>query len=180
VEMVLSGTTNKGLAAALTAAGVPAVGVSGRDGGLLAAEPLPGLGRVGGRVRVGSTAPLEALWGAGLLPVVSPVSGGPDGGAPNVNADAAALGLARGLGARLLVYLSDTDGVQLEGRPVPSLRAGEADARIEDGSIAGGMALKVRVALDAAASGIDVVIAGRARLTGGFPGTRVEAQEVRA
>lgn len=176
VEMVLSGVMNKGLAAGLTQAGVPAVGISGRDGGLIRARLEPGLGRVGTPettdVRV-----LQALWERGLLPVVSPVSSGPSGEPVNVNADEAALGLARALQAESLVYLSDVDGVKVGGAAVASLTADEAKRRIEDGTIAGGMALKVRVALEAAAAGIpEVVIAGRARLEGGFPGSRIVAE----
>ncbi len=83
----------------------------------------------------------------------------------------------------MLIYLSDVDGVRIGGRTVASLTAEEAHQRIDDGTIAGGMALKVRVALDAAAHGIpEVVIAGKARLVGSFPGTRVGtvSKEVRA
>jgi acetylglutamate kinase len=59
---------------------------------------------------------------------------------------------------------------------VASLTAPEARRRIEEGTIGGGMALKVRVALEAVQAGIpEVVVAGRARLTGGFPGTRITA-----
>lgn len=173
VEMVLSGMMNKNLAASLTQAGLTAVGLSGRDADLIRTRLEPGLGRVGIPERVDGRV-LGALWNAGLVPVVSPVSAGPEGGAVNVNADEAALGLARALGATQLVYLSDVDGVKIGDRPVPSLTPDEARRRIEDGTIAGGMALKVRVALEASAAGIpEVVIAGRARLTGGFPGTRI-------
>ena len=173
VEMVLSGVVNKGLAAGLTAAGTPAVGLSGRDGGLVRARLEDGLGRVGTPEAV-DPAPLSALWEAGLLPVVSPVSSGPSGEPVNVNADEAALGLARALGARTLVYLSDVDGVRVDGETVATLSPAEARQRIEDGTIAGGMALKVRVALEASAAGIpEVVIAGKARLLGTFSGTRL-------
>jgi len=173
VEMVLSGTVNKALAAGLTAAGVPAVGLSGRDGSLVCARLEPGLGRVGTPERVDPT-PVRALWDAGLVPVVSPVASGPSGEAVNVNADEAALGLARALGAASLVYLSDVDGVRVGDGAVAELTAREARLLSEDGTIAGGMALKVRVALEASAAGIaEVVIAGKARLVGGFPGTRI-------
>jgi acetylglutamate kinase len=179
VEMVLSGVVNKGLAAGLTAAGTPAVGLSGRDGGLVRARLESGLGRVGTPEAV-DPAPLDALWEAGLLPVVSPVSSGPSGEAVNVNADEAALGLARALGARTLVYLSDVDGVRVDGETVGTLAPDEARRRIEDGTIAGGMALKVRVALEASAAGIpEVVIAGKARLLGAFPGTRLVLEDAR-
>jgi len=173
VEMVLSGVVNKALAAGLTSAGVAAVGLSGRDAGLIRARLEPDLGRVGTPESI-DPAPVRALWEAGLVPVVSPVSLGPSGEAVNVNADEAALGLAKALAARSLVYLSDVDGVRIDGRAVVALAAEDAKARIADGTIAGGMALKVRVALEAVAAGIpEVVIAGKARLEGSFAGTRV-------
>jgi acetylglutamate kinase len=177
VEMVLSGVINKALAAGLTEAGVPAAGISGRDAGFIRARLEPGLGRVGVPETV-DPAILEALWASGLLPVVSPVSLGPAGESVNVNADEAALGIARAVSAASLVYLSDVDGVRIGDETIARLDADEARRRIEDGMIAGGMALKVRVALDATAAGIpEVVIGGRARLTGGFPGTRVIAAD---
>jgi len=175
VEMVLSGTANKQLAAGLTAAGVPAIGISGRDGDLMRARLAPDLGRVGTPQRV-NPAPIRALWDAGFLPVVSPVANGPLGEAVNVNADEAALGIARAVGASTLVYLSDVDGVRIDDTAALNLTSEEAQRRMDDGTIAGGMALKVRVALEASAAGIpDVVIAGKARLLGRFPGTRIVA-----
>ena len=175
VEMVLSGVVNKSLAAGLTFAGLPSVGVSGRDGGLLTAAPVVGLGRVG-VPRAVNVALLQALWAAGLLPVVSPVGGGPSGESLNVNADEAALAIAVAVRADSLVYLSDVDGVKVGDRALETLDEGEAQARIDDGTIAGGMSLKVRAALAAARAGVgEVVVAGKARLTGGFPGTTVTA-----
>jgi acetylglutamate kinase len=177
VEMVLSGLVNKALTAGLTAAGVPSLGLSGRDGGLIRARLEPGLGRVGTPERV-DAAPLRAAWDAGFVPVVSPVSLGPQDEPVNVNADEAALGIARAVGARELVYLSDVDGVRVGAETAPALDAARAEALIADGTIGGGMALKVRTALDAAAAGIPaVMIAGKARLLGGFGGTRIGAPD---
>jgi len=137
------------------------------------AKLVPGLGRVGAPERV-DPAPIRTLWAAGYVPVVSPVASGPAGEAVNVNADEAALGIARALGATTLVYLSDVDGVRVGQATVETLTSAETRRRIEDGTIAGGMALKVRVALEASAAGIpEVVIAGVARLRGEFPGTRI-------
>jgi len=173
VEMVLSGVVNKGLAAGLTEAGLPAIGLSGRDAGLLRARVQPGLGRVG-RPEAVDARVLEAAWGAGLVPVVSPVSQGVDGGALNVNADEAALALAVALRADALVYLSDVDGVRLDARPVASLSADEVRHHVAQGAITGGMAMKVDTALQAVAAGVpEVIVAGKARLVGGFPGTRL-------
>ena len=175
VEMVLSGSTNKALAAGLTTAGVWAVGLSGRDGGLLRARLAPELGRVGTPERVERNV-LDALWAAGAVPVVSPVSNGPSGEAVNVNADEVALALALATGARSLVYLSDVDGVRAEVDTLEALTAADATRLMDAGVITGGMAMKVRVALEAAAAGIpEVVVAGKARLVGGFAGTRVVA-----
>ena len=175
VEMVLSGVVNKALAAGLTAAGTPAVGLSGRDGGMVRARIEEGLGRVGTPEAV-DPAPIRALWEAGLLPVVSPVASDAEGRAVNVNADEAALGLARALGARTLVYLSDVDGVRLDGETAEALTPDAAERRIDDVSIAGGMSLKVRVALEASAAGSPAVVsAGKARLLGTCAGTRLLA-----
>lgn len=175
VEMVLSGVVNKALVEGLVGAGLPAVGISGRDDGLITAAVDHRLGRVGLPRQV-RPAVLETLWAAGLVPVVSPVSSDAQGQAVNVNADEAALALARALGARSLVYLSDVDGVRVKGVSRDTLDAAEAEAHIASGEIAGGMAIKVRMALEAAQAGIpEVVIAGVARLVGAFPGTRVGA-----
>ena len=173
VEMVLAGSMNKALAAGLSHAGVAAVGISGRDGGLVRASLVAGLGLVGTPEHVDASI-LEGLWTAKFLPVISPVSGGPSGEAVNVNADEAAQWIARAIGAETLIFLSDVDGVVLDGAAVSDLTEAQIKARTEDGSIHGGMAMKVRMALDAARSGIpSVTIAGRARLSGGFSGTRI-------
>jgi acetylglutamate kinase len=175
VEMVLSGVVNKSLAAGLTAAGLPAVGLSGRDAGLLRARVQPGLGHVGTPEAVDPRV-LEAAWAAGLVPVVSPVSSGPRGEPLNVNADEAALALAVALRADALVYLSDVDGVRLDGEAAEWLDADTARREMTRGAIAGGMAMKVETALQAVAAGVpEVIVAGKARLLGGFGGTHVRA-----
>jgi acetylglutamate kinase len=176
VEMVLTGSINPSLSAGLSRAGVPAVGLSGRDGNLIRARLRPELGQVGSPDRIDPSV-LEALWAARFLPVISPVSTGPSGEPVNVNADEAAQWIARSIGAETLVFLSDVDGVVLDGTSVPLLDEPTIRTRIEDGSIHGGMAMKVRMALDAVRSGIpSVIIAGRARLSGGFAGTRISLQ----
>ena len=177
VEMVLSGLLNKTLVSGLREVGVAAVGLSGRDG-LIRAALLPGLGCVGRPDSVDAR-PLRALWEAGLVPVVSPVSAGPNGEAVNVNADEVALALACALGARSLVSLSDVDGVICDGEPVPSLDGAAARELLERGIVTKGMALKVEAALQAVGAGIaEVVVAGKARLQGLFQGTRIVASAV--
>jgi len=177
VEMVLSGLVNKDVVSGLAEAGVSAVGLSARDG-VIRADLLPGLGRVGRPAAV-ETRVLSALWAAGLLPVVSPVSAGPSGEAVNVNADEAALALACALGAQSLISLSDVDGVMCDGEPMPMLDGHAAQELLARGIVTGGMALKVDAALQAVQAGIpEVVVAGKARLEGGFEGTRVVASDV--
>jgi acetylglutamate kinase len=177
VEMVLSGSLNKQLAGTLTAAGVPAVGISGRDGGMIRAKLEPGLDRVG-RPETIDTSLLLRLAEGGWVPVVSPVCSGPNAEPVNVNADEAALALACALGAHSLVYLSDVDGVRNGDELAAELDADAARQAIDEGIICGGMSLKVQVALDATRAGIEeVIVAGVARLRGGFPGTRIRGNQ---
>jgi len=173
VEMVLSGSMNKALAAGLSREGLKTAGISGRDGDLVQASLAPGLGQVGLPRQV-NPGILEGLWASGFVPVISPVSSGPRGEAVNVNADEAAQWIARAIGAETLVFLSDVEGVLIGERPVAHLNEADIEVRTGDASIHGGMAMKVRMALDAVRSGIGaVVIAGPARLAGGFSGTRI-------
>ena len=175
VEMVLSGLTNKALVAGLTATGVPAMGLSGRDAGMIQARLEPGLGRVG-RPRLVDPRPLHAIWREGWVPVVSPVCAGPSGEAINVNADETALAVARSVSAKSLVYLSDVDGVRIDENFVPEIDLATAREAIASGAIGEGMRLKIETALEAAASGIgEVIVAGAARLRGDFAGTRIVA-----
>src|SRR3989454_4032841 len=111
VEMVLAGPGNRLLVAALRAAGLDALGLSGVDGGLLTARPAPrGLGHVGGIVE-GRAPLLHSLLLAGLTPVIAPMAPGPEGGLPfNVNADDAAAAVAGALHATGLLFVSDGPG----------------------------------------------------------------------
>src|SRR5437899_2276050 len=85
-----------------------------------------------------------------------------------------ALALAVALRASALVYLSDVDGVRLDGEAAEWLDAETARREMTRGAIAGGMAMKVETALQAVAAGVpEVIVAGKARLLGGFGGTHV-------
>lgn len=156
-EMVLSGTVNKRLVARLVDRGIPAVGLSGVDGGLLRVQPLlhpaADLGHVGVVADVDPTL-LQLLLERGMVPVVSPISLGPDGQRYNVNADHAAMALATALGARSLAFVTNVPGVLVEGQVVAHLSADEADKCIANGVISGGMVPKVRAALDVVAAGV--------------------------
>ena len=157
-EMVLSGRMNKAIVAALQQTGVPAVGLSGRDGGLIQVEPeLAYGGRLGlvGRVKQVRADLLELLSGAGYVPVVSPISFGPGGAAYNVNADWASAQVAAGWGANVLLYFGDTDGVLRGGRRVPVLTRELANAMFQTGEAGSGMIPKIESAFWALEHGVN-------------------------
>jgi acetylglutamate kinase len=161
---VLGGLVNGELVAELLRLGAPAVGRTGSDGGLLAAERVERLGRVGKVVGARPTA-LYALLAADQLPVIAPLALDETGAIVNVNADEAAAGLAGTLAARL-VFLTDTDGVRdRAGRRIDRLDELAAEQLMTEGVISGGMIPKVQAALAVVRSGgREVVIAdGRAK-----------------
>jgi acetylglutamate kinase len=118
VRMVLVGQVNGDVVNQINAHGPFAVGLSGEDGGLLSARRIPAIvdgtavdvGQVG-EVAAIDPAPLEALLGAGRIPVVATVGRGDDGLSYNVNADTAAAAIAVALGAQKLIVLTDVDGL---------------------------------------------------------------------
>lgn len=156
-QMVLSGLVNKRVVAALVNAGVPAIGLSGVDLGLLRVEklehPAGDLGWVGRVVEVNVDG-LRPLLAQGLTPVLSPISLGRDGHTYNVNADHAAEAVACALQATALVFVSNVPGVLVDGQVADRLTFHEADAFIASGMIFGGMVPKVRAALQAVAAGV--------------------------
>lgn len=154
-EMVLAGRVGRALAAQLTALGAPAVSLCGKDAGLFTAEAMdPTLGQVGRVASVDATL-LEALWAAGITPLVAPIAEGPDGLTYNINGDDAAADLAVALGATTLVLVSDVPGVLVDGRPVEICTADDIEHLIAAGVIRGGMVAKVRACLRATAGGVD-------------------------
>ncbi|HLL84118.1 MAG TPA: acetylglutamate kinase [Longimicrobium sp.] len=182
VAMVLSGLVNKRIASALLTAGVDAVGISGEDGALLEAEVARGGAmRRTGEVRRVRSALLRGLLAQGLVPVVSPVSRGPDGRALNVNADDAAAAVATAMGAGELLFVSNVPGVLAGGEVVAAIGACEVEALIADGTAAGGMAPKLRAAARAAAGGVGRVRIGGVEMLGDeAAGTRVHAARTEA
>jgi acetylglutamate kinase len=151
---VLTGLVNKRLVAALVARGVEAVGVSGADGGLLSVRrAVAALGLVG-RVETVRPALLEALLEARAVPVVAPAAIGPDGELLNVNADEVAGAIAAAFGARLLVFVTDVEGVRdADGRVIARLDAPAIDRLRAAGVVSGGMLPKLEACLAAAAAG---------------------------
>lgn len=159
---VLGGLANARVVAALLARSVPAVGLTGIDGGMLRAQREDSeLGFVGSIRRVDS-ALLEELVDAGRVPVIAPAAlEEPGTGAEvlNVNADSAAGAVAASLGARLLVFITDVPGVRAkDGKVLPALDAERAKALVDDGTIEGGMLPKVEACLVAAGAGCRAAI----------------------
>src|SRR6266511_3469508 len=148
------------LVGALLARGVPAVGLTGIDGGMLRAEREDAeLGFVG-RVTLVDSALLEELIDAGRVPIVAPAAlDRTSGEVLNVNGDAAAGAIAASLGARLLVFVTDVPGVRgKDGRVIARLDAEKARVLVDDGTIEGGMVPKVEACLIAAAAGCRAAI----------------------
>jgi acetylglutamate kinase len=163
--MVLSGWMNKRLVAALLDAEGRAVGISGEDGRLMEAERKRdgALGEVGQVVAI-DIRPIEALLHGGMIPVVSPVSRGPEGAPLNVNGDEAAIALAGSLGADRLLLLSDVPGVLVDDEALESIDAELAAEFVASGAVTGGMQVKVEMALEAARQGVEVRIGNRTLL----------------
>jgi acetylglutamate kinase len=182
-SMVLNGRSNKRIVSALVSGGVDAVGLSGEDGGLVTAELAEGgaLGRVGVVTSVRAEL-LHWLLGRGLVPVVSPISRGPDGEPLNVNADEVAAAVAVAVQATELLFVTDVDGVRAGGRVLAALGAAEAGELIASNEAKDGMAVKLRAALDALGRGVPAVRIGRSEtLTRPDHGTWLRAdQEVLA
>ena len=158
VLKVFAGSVNKQLVGTLQAAGAPAVGLSGIDGGLAVARQLnPALGAVGRVERVNSRL-LDVLIEAGYLPVVACVAGGERGAVFNVNADQMAVACACAWKAEKLWFLTDIRGVQgADGALIGRLTPPQARRLIETGVATLGMQAKLESACDALAGGIGEV-----------------------
>jgi len=177
VEMVLAGTVNKYVAGLINRAGALAVGICGKDGGLIRARKLTrtkrdpdsriekvlDLGFVGEPERV-DVRVIHALTGAGLIPVIAPVGVGEDGQTYNINADAVAGAIAGALSATRLLMLTDVAGVlDDEQRLIPEMTVTEVEQGIARGMITGGMIPKVENCVDAVRRGAKgaVILDGR-------------------
>ncbi len=160
-EMVLSGAINKSLVSAINRAGGRAVGLSGRDAGLITAKKLrDDLGFAGTPSRVDiSVLNVLAQADPGFIPVVSPISAGESGEIFNINADTAAGVLAGALGAARLLLLTDINGVlDDDGNLLTSLTPSEVESLIANGTAKGGMIPKLQTAIAAKAAGVDAVV----------------------
>jgi acetylglutamate kinase len=155
-EMVLCGTVSTRLVAALLAAGADAQGLSGVDRGLIrvakAQHPAGDLGRVGSPTAVRAEV-LRALLDNRVVPVVAPISLGPEG-VYNVNADEAAGAIAAALRDAEVVFVTNVPGVLVAGEVAPQLTQAQVEAFVADGTISGGMIPKVRAATTALHAGV--------------------------
>lgn len=166
VVEVLAGIVNKTLVAELTAAGVPAAGFSGADGGTITADvhaPIEGvtLGKVG-KITGSNPTLVRAVMATGMLPVIGSVALGRGGQLLNVNADSAAAAVAVALSANKLVYLTDVDGLLDDrGQLIPTIKSDSAKMMVDYSVVRGGMLPKLQSAVDAVTAGVGkVVIAG--------------------
>jgi acetylglutamate kinase len=166
--MVFAGLLNKKVAAAISAAGQPAIGISAADAQCFQAEPLVhnevpgGLGFVG--YITGVNVPfLESLWREGYVPVAPCLGLGSDGELYNINADHMAAACAEFLHADALIYLTDVAGVLDGERLLPAVACGDIGMLVARRIVSGGMLLKLEAAKRALDGGVgDVRIVGGA------------------
>ena len=156
VEMVLSGNVNKEITALLNKNGARAIGVSGKDAGLLQARVLDG-GKYGfvGEIKHVNTHVLNGLLNNGLIPVVAPVATDEEANSYNINADLCASGVASALNAERVIFLTDTQGIlDKDKKLISKLNEAQIVALKKDGTITGGMIPKVDAALDCVKNGV--------------------------
>ena len=176
-EMVLSGAINKAIVGSIARAGGKAVGISGKDGGLVTARKVErttkdpesnieralDLGFVGEPSAIDTTI-IETATAAGMIPVVAPIGTGEDGHTYNINADTMAGALAAALGAARLLLLTDVSGVlDKEGKLLTDLTPSDIAQLRADGTISGGMIPKLETCVSAVEAGCEaaVVLDGR-------------------
>jgi acetylglutamate kinase len=171
VEMVLGGRVNKSIVAQINRQGVKAVGLSGKDGGLIQAEKMkivfqedetkppeiidPGM--VGKVTRI-FPAIIQTLTRDGFIPIIAPVGVGENGETYNINADLVASQMAMALNAGRLILMTDVDGVLGgDGALISSIHAATIEKMIADKEITGGMIPKIECATEALRGGVKKV-----------------------
>ena len=176
-EMVLSGAINKEIVRWIAGAGGKAIGISGKDGGLVTARKVtrttrdPGsqieqvvdLGFVGEPSKV-DTSVIKTISDAGMIPVIAPIAVGEDGDTYNINADTMAGAIAAALGAARLFLLTDVTGVlDKQKNLLADLRPADIEVLQRDGTISGGMIPKLETCVHAVEAGCEaaVVLDGR-------------------
>lgn len=159
VEMVLGAKVNQSIVTMLNQVGCQAVGLTGKDGGLINAQPMvlegeADLGQVG-VVKSVNRSILETLRPGGFIPVIAPIGVDENGRSYNINADLVAGAVASALDAEKLLLLTDTPGIlDKDGNLMSGLLPADISAFIDDGTIYGGMLPKVNCALEAVSNGV--------------------------
>jgi acetylglutamate kinase len=167
VEMVLGGLVNKEIVSLINSHGGKAVGLSGKDGGLIKAkkklikkscttgvEEIIDLGLVGEVTGIDPEI-LISLKNECFIPVVSPVGVGPKGETLNINADYVAAAVASALKAEKLILLTDVPGILDKNEKIIStLKQAQIKKLVENGTITGGMLPKVQACLKAIEGGV--------------------------
>jgi acetylglutamate kinase len=172
VEMVLAGSINKTIVGWIGAEGGRAVGLCGKDGGMVVArkavrtmrdpqsneERELDLGLVGEPDEV-NRAVLDAVLKSELIPVIAPIASGRDGQTYNVNADTFAGAIAGAMGAKRFLLLTDVPGVlDKDKRLIPELTIEECRRLVADGTITGGMIPKIETCIYAIERGVEAVV----------------------
>jgi acetylglutamate kinase len=174
VEMVLGGLVNKQIVSLINRHGGRAVGLTGKDGGLINAKKLKLVGAEAENQDLGQVGEVDSIDPAvvqmldddGFIPVIAPIGVGKDGASYNINADLVAGKLASVLSAEKLLLLTNTAGVlDPEGALLTGLSAEETGRLVEKGIIHGGMLPKVACALEAVKAGVKTghIIDGRVK-----------------
>ena len=158
VQTTLAGEINPDIVRLLSAHGTRAMGFTGLDGGLFTSRQRhPDLGFVGKIVRVDPDL-IDGMLDRGVVPVVAPLARGEDGNVHNINADTAAGALARALGARKLIYLTDVEGLYRdlgdEHSLIQSMSTDELRDLLDTGSVSAGMLPKLESCIEALENGV--------------------------
>ena len=157
VEMVLGGAVNKEIVALINQHGGRAIGVTGKDDGLIRARKLNGKRDLGFVGEVAAVRPevIRHLEDGGFIPVIAPIGIDDDGQSYNINADLVAGKIATVLKAEKLILLTNTAGVlDAQGKVLTGMTYQQVDELIAKGVITGGMLPKIGTALDAVKSGV--------------------------
>ena len=165
IEMVLGGLINKDIVNTITSLGGKAVGLSGKDGGLIRAKKIIGEGEYKdvdfkntGTVQSIDPEVVSLLDGSPFIPVIAPIGIGDDGKTYNINADLVAGKIAHILQASKYLILTNTTGIlDSKNDLIQSINANEVKKLIKKGTISKGMLPKVNSALEAVASGVEHV-----------------------
>ncbi|GGC95109.1 acetylglutamate kinase [Halopseudomonas salina] len=177
VEMVLGGQVNKDIVNLINQHGGSAIGLTGKDAGLIKARKLKvsvntqgldkpeiiDIGHVGEVVEI-NTRLINRLVSDDYIPVIAPIGVGADGASYNINADLVAGKVAEALQAEKLMLLTNIAGLMDKaGNVLTGLTTAQVDALIADGTIYGGMLPKIRCALDAVQGGVSsaIIVDGR-------------------